>query len=67
MLLGFYGIYIVAEYLEIPALYYLTPLKYFDVYAVAREGINIVFLLLAAVIVAISIAVARKKWAGREM
>jgi ABC-2 type transport system permease protein len=57
----------VAEYLEIPALYYLTPLKYFDVYAVAREGINIVFLLLAAVIVAISIAVARRKWAGREM
>lgn len=67
LLLGFYGIYIVAEYLEIPALYYLTPLKYFDVYAVAREGINIAFLLLAAVIVAISIAVARKKWAGREM
>lgn len=67
LLLGFYGIYIMAEYLEIPALYYLTPLKYFDVYAVAREGFNMVFLLLAAVIVAISIAVARKKWAGREM
>lgn len=67
LLMGFYGIYIIAEYLEIPSLYYLTPLKYFDVYAVAKEGINIVFLLLAAIIVMISIAMARKMWTIREM
>ena len=49
LLLGFYGIYIAVEYLEIPALYYLTPLKYFDVYAVARGEICISFLLIAVV------------------
>jgi len=67
LLLGFYGIYIVAGYLEIPSLYYLTPLKYFDVYAVAREGFSIAFLMLAAVIVRISVAVARKRWTDAEM
>ncbi len=67
LLLGFYGIYIVAGYLEIPMLYYLTPLKYFDVYAVARGEINIIFLLLAAAIVVISVVAARRSWAGREM
>ena len=67
LLLGFYGLYIVAGYLETPALYYLTPLKYFDVYAVAREGFSIAFLMLAAVIVVISVAVARKRWTSKEM
>lgn len=67
LLLGFYCIYIVAGFLELPAMYYLTPLKYFDVYAVAREGFGIVFLLLAAVIVVISIVVSRKNWEGRQM
>ena len=67
LLLGFYGIYIVAGYLEILSLYYLTPMKYFDVYAVAREGFSIAFLLLAAVIVMISVAVARRRWIDVEM
>lgn len=67
LLLGFYGVYIMAGYLELPALYYLTPLKYFDVYMVAREGFRVVFLLLAAVIVVISVIVARKSWAGKEL
>lgn len=67
LLLGFYGIYIAAGYLKLPALYYLTPLKYFDVYEVAQEGFRIVFLLLAAVIVIISVTVARKSWAKQEM
>lgn len=67
LLLGFYGVYIMAGYLELPALYYLTPLKYFDVYMVAREGFRVVFLLLAAVVVVISVIVARKSWAGKEL
>lgn len=67
LLLGFYGVYIAAEYLEIPALYYLTPLKYFDVYAVAQEGFQGVFLLASAVIAAGSIAAAQMLWAGREI
>lgn len=67
LLLGFYGIYVVAGYLELPALNYLTPLRYFDVYAVAREGFSIVFLLLSAVIIVISVNVAQRNWAGREV
>lgn len=67
VLLGFYGIYIAAEYLEIPALYYFTPLKYFDVYTVAKEGVPFSFLLAAIVIAVISVVMARKIWMGREM
>lgn len=67
LLLGFYGIYIIAEYLEIPALNYLTPLKYFDVYEVAKEGFNVVFLLITAAIVATSIMIAKSSWINREM
>lgn len=36
ILLLFYGISITAEYLEIPMLYCLTPLKFFDIYTVAN-------------------------------
>lgn len=67
LLLGFYGIYIAAGYLELPALHYLTPLKYFDVYTVAKEGFSIAFLLLAAAVVVISVTIAKKYWMGREM
>lgn len=67
MLLGFYGLYVVADYLEIPALYYLTPLKYFDVYAVARNGFSASFLLVGIAIIAGSVAVAQKNWTNREM
>jgi len=67
LLLGFYGIYIVAGYLEMPSLYFLTPLKYFDVYVVAREGFSMVFLMLSAVIVAASVAAAQKRWTNAEM
>jgi len=67
LLLGFYCIYIAAGYLELPALHYLTPLKYFNVYTVAREGFSIVFLLLAAVVVVISVTIAKKYWIDREM
>lgn len=67
ILLGFYGIYITAEYLESPLLYYLTPLKYFDVYAIAREGFSLVFLSLTAVIVLVSVAMAERSWTKREI
>lgn len=67
LLLGFYGIYIVAEYLENPVLCYLTPLKYFDVYMVAREGFHGLFLLVAIAIVVGSITAARNIWAVREI
>lgn len=67
ILSAFYTISIAAEYLETPALHYLTPLKYFDVYAVATGGICISFLLLAMIIVICSVAAAQKVWAGREI
>lgn len=67
MLLGFYGIYIAAEYLEIPALCYLTPLKYFDVYTVAEEGFQSPFLWVTLVIAAASAAIAQNAWKGREL
>jgi len=67
MLLGFYGIQFVAGYLELPALYYLTPLKYFDVYAVARAGFNVIFLLLTVVIVVGSLTMARTSWNSKEL
>lgn len=67
LLLGFYGIYIVAEYLELPALYFLTPLKYFDVYTVAKEGFQSLFLLVSVVIVTGSVITAQKIWAGKEI
>lgn len=67
ILLGFYGISIAAEYLEVSALYYLTPLKYFDVYEVAKEGFHISFLLAAIIIVLGSIVAAQKIWMNREV
>lgn len=67
LLLIFYGIYIVAEYLNTPALYYLTPLKYFDVYIVAKEGFHGLFLLASFVIILVSTAVARNIWTGKEI
>ena len=66
-LIVFYCIYFVAEYLCIPALFYLTPLKYFDVYAVAKDGISLMFLLISGVITFLSIFLAKNRWAGKEM
>ncbi len=67
ILLLFYAISIAAEYLEAPVLYYLTPLKYFDVYIVATGRIYISFFLLALVIIIGFAAVAQKIWAGKEI
>lgn len=67
MLLGFYSLYVIADYLEIPALYYLTPLKYFDVYAVARNGFSVSFLLTAIVIVICCVIMSQKSWTNREI
>jgi ABC-2 type transport system permease protein len=50
-----------------PVLYYLTPLKYFDVYAIARNGFSISFLLVGTVIITSSVAVAQKNWTNREI
>lgn len=66
LLLGFYGVYIIAEYQEMPILYYFTPLKYFDVYEVAKGGFRISFLVMTIVIVVGSILAATKTWVGRE-
>lgn len=67
ILLGFYGIYVIAEYLEIPVLCYLTPLKYFDVYTVARNGFSVSFLLISIVIVICSIVKSQRNWTNREI
>lgn len=67
MLLGFYAVYLFAEYQKMPMLYYLTPLKYFDVYAVAQDGIRGSFLLITAVIVLGSVLVAERCWGDREV
>lgn len=66
-LLGFYGLYIASDCLKVPALYYFTPLKYFDVYTVATEGFSTLFLLMAAAIIAVSVIAARRIWSGREV
>ena len=63
----FYGISITAEYLEVPMLYCLTPLKYFDVYTVAISGIQFSFLLLATIIAVGSVVVAQRVWTLREI
>jgi ABC-2 type transport system permease protein len=67
VLLGFYGLYVIADYLEMPALHYLTPLKYFDVYAVARNGFSVLFLLISIVIVLCSVVRSQRSWANREI
>ena len=67
LLLIFYGLYIAADCLKVPALYYFTPLKYFDVYTVATEGFSLFFLLIAAVLILLSITVAKKVWVSREV
>lgn len=67
LLLGFYGIYIAAEYLKMPALFYATPIKYFDVYTVAEEGIKASFLLPAVGIAVCSVAATQKIWTEREI
>lgn len=67
LLLGFYGFYIAADCLEFPVLCYFTPLKYFDVYTVAKEGFHILFLLMAAVMVLVSITAAKRVWSDREV
>ena len=67
LLLGCYGVYIAAELLEFPSLYYFTPLKYFDVYTVAREGISLIFLLLSTIITILSVTAAKKRWIDREI
>ena len=67
MLLGFYGLYVIADYWESPALYYLPPLKYFDVYAVARDGFSVLFLLISVVFVQCSVVAAQKYWTNREI
>jgi SNF2 family DNA or RNA helicase len=55
------------DYLEMPALHYLTPLKYFDVYAVARNGFSVLFLLISIVIVLCSVVRSQRSWANREI
>lgn len=66
-LLGFYGIYVAAECFEIPSLYYLTPLKYFDVYTVAKEGVQCVFVMIAAIMILVSVLLARRCWEKKEI
>lgn len=67
VLLGFYGLYVIADYLEMPALHYLTPLKYFDVYAMARGGFSVSFLMISIVIVICAVAKSQRSWASREI
>lgn len=67
ILLFFYGISITAEYLEVPTLYCLTPLKYFDVYTVAVSGIPVSFLLLTLIIVIGSVVAAQRVWTLKEI
>lgn len=67
LLLGFYGLYIAANCLKASALYYFTPLKYFDVYAVAEQGFSVIFLLMSAVVVIASIMIAGRVWISREI
>lgn len=66
-LLAFYGISITAEYFDAPLLYYLTPLKYFDVHTVAIGQIKLSFLLLAVIIMVIATLSAQKLWADKEL
>lgn len=67
LLLVFYGLYIAADCLKLPGLYYFTPLKYFDIYTVAVDGIRLSFLMLAAAIMLGSIAAAQKIWIDKEI
>lgn len=67
VLLGSYGLSVLADYLEVPALWYLTPLKYFDVYAVARNGFSVSFLLVSTMIVLCSVVLSQRSWTNREI
>lgn len=67
LLLGVYGIYVAAEYFEIPALHYLTPLKYFDVYIVAKNGFHVSFLLISVFIITTSATAAKNNWFIKEI
>ena len=67
LLIGFYGIYIAAGYTGISILNYLTPLRYFDVYAVAKGGLGFSFVLTAAAAIAISLEGAKKIWSEKEI
>lgn len=66
-LIAFYCIYVAAECLKNPVLPYLTPIKYYDVCVVAIEGISITFLLISGLITFISVFIAKRQWAGKEL
>lgn len=67
LLAGAYGVSIAAECLSFPPLYFLTPLKYFDVYVVAQEGFQLPFLLLAAAVILLCLLTAVRRWTAREI
>ena len=61
-LLASYFLAIAAQYSGIPFLDLLSPLRYFDVYEVTLNGIQIFSLILAFLIVAVCLCIAAKQW-----
>lgn len=66
LLVLFYGMYIVAGYTGSSALDYLTPIKYFDVHTVAKNGLDFGNMLIAAGVSMASVIAAGKIWNRRE-
>lgn len=67
LLFVFYGISVIAEYTNIRFLDFISPLRYFDVYAVAKDGLQFIFLLMTVAIFLTCLVLACRRWERREL
>ncbi len=62
-----YTVAITAEYAGNRFLDYLTPLRYYDVYEVARNGFSLSYIVLTVLIVGVCVVASTKRWKLREL
>ena len=66
VLILFYVIYFVAEYMGLRFLYSFTPLEYFNIYDLMTNGFSGLFLFLTALITVLCIGVAIERWRKKD-
>ena len=66
-MLAAYALAFTAEYTENQILDYLTPLRYYDVYEVALNGVYLSYIVLTVLIVGACVMVSTRRWKLREL
>ena len=66
-MLAFYAVAIAVQYLELPALDFLSPLRYFDAYELILHGFRLPYLLLTGVLLLAFVGIAVKRWQDQEL